>query len=344
MALPSIADLKMWVGSLLTKDDWNYNFSQLVSWLADGTSDIVVNSVKATNGIDMNGAQISNIGAATSGSQAINLDQAETLLNRSSNYYPFSVASGKVDVYGNSAYLAYESSQIVVYGGNTNPDLVCVQSDGTIESVTSNTTLSKPAANGTYHIIKEKGQSITITASSSNKVTIGKVQPTSDTTVGDYFLNNSVIPFQGRKLTADGWEDVDFCYIGTATVDGDDVTLKTFDYNYNRFDVNIAPESGVMLRPDYSKAIGVEYSSGDAVGFNGWLGVDAKFSASSKIEKFCINNIPVFIGRGGTDGGIVDACGGVVLVSENDVITWELTYGTSLNTVTFYKMPFAGGQ
>ena len=196
MALPSIADLKMWVSTLLTKDDWNYNFSKLVSWLADGTSDIVVNSIKSENGLDLDGSQISNIGTATEGSQAVNLDQALTILNRTSYYYPFSVASGKVDNDGNADFLQKDSdTQVTVLAGNVNPDLVVIQSDGTVESVTSNTVLTVPATDGTYHIIKEKGQSISITSGSSTKVTIDKKLPSSQNT-GDYFLDNSTVPFK----------------------------------------------------------------------------------------------------------------------------------------------------
>ena len=168
MAIPVITALKMWVGTLFTKDDWDFNFSQIVSWLSDGNSDLVVNTVKATNGLDLDGAQITNLGTATSGSQAVTLDQATTLLNRTSYYYPFSVASGKVDSDGNAAYLQKDSdTQVTVLGGNVNPDLVCISSDGTVESVTSNTVLTVPATDGTYYIVKEKGQSITITTGSA---------------------------------------------------------------------------------------------------------------------------------------------------------------------------------
>ena len=236
MALPSIADLKMWVGTLLTKDDWNYNFSQLVSWLADGTSVIVVNSIKSTNGIDLDGSQISNIGAATEGSQAVNLDQALTILNRTSYYYPFSVASGKVDNDGNSAYLQKDSdTQVTVLGGNVNPDLVCIQSDGTVESVTSNTVLTVPVTDGIYHIIKEKGEAISITTGSANKVTIGKAFPSSQNT-GDYFLDNSVSPFKGYKYGISGWEETPFCYLGYVTVSSGTATVTKQAYNNNNYD------------------------------------------------------------------------------------------------------------
>ena len=239
MALPTINDLKMWVGTLFTKDDWDYNFSHIVSWLADGTSDIVVNSVKATNGIDLDGAQIINVGAATSGSQAVNLDQATTLLNRTSYYYPFSVASGKVDSNGNAAYLQKDSdTQVTVLAGNVNPDLVCVQSDGTVESVTSNTVLTVPVTNGTYYIVKEKGQAITLTTGSANNITVGKKFPSTQNT-GDYFLNNAGVPFVGYKYGISGWEETPFCYLGFVTVSGGVATVTTFNYNDNRFDVNI---------------------------------------------------------------------------------------------------------
>ena len=115
MALPSITDLKFWVGQLFTKDDWDYNFSKIVSWFADGNADIIVNSIKASNGIDMDGSQFKNLKPATSGDQAVNLDQATTLLNRTSYFYPFSVASGKVDSNGNAAYLQKDSdTQVTV--------------------------------------------------------------------------------------------------------------------------------------------------------------------------------------------------------------------------------------
>ena len=238
MAVPIITALKMWAGTLFTKDDWDFNFSQIVSWLADGNADLVVNTIKTTNGIDLDGAQISNLGAATTGSQAITLDQANTILNRSSYYYPFSVASGKVDSNGDAAYLQKDSdTQVTVLAGNVNPDLVCIMSDGTIESVTSNTVLTVPGTDGTYHIIKEKEEAITITAGSSGLVTVGKAFP-STSNIGDYFLDNSVVPFVGYKYTTSGWTETPFCWLGDVTVSSGTATVKQFPYNDNRYDVN----------------------------------------------------------------------------------------------------------
>lgn len=341
MALPSIADLKMWVGVLLTKDDWDYNFSKLVSWLADGESDIVVNSIKATNGIDMDGSQISNVGAATSGSQVITLDQAETLLNRTGYYVPFSVASGKVDSNGNSAYLQKDSdTQVTVLAGNVNPDLVCIQSDGTVESVTSNTILTVPATDGTYYIIKEKGEEITLTTGTANKITIDRKFPSSQNT-GDYFLDNSVVPFKGYKYGTSGWAETPFCYLGYVTVDSGTATVKGFDYNYNRYDANSAKDSinlfGKLLTPDYSKAVTVVNSSGSGshnIDWDGWLAFDLYCNQNS--AKFQTYIDGVMVGATASDEG--DRAAGVVLVNNGSVVSWN-----GSQTIIIKKIPFVGG-
>ena len=254
MAIPKLSDLKFWVGTLFTKDDWDFNFSQLVSWLADGDSDLVVGSIKSTNGVDLDGAQIRNVGAATEGSQAINLDQALTLLNRSSNYYPFSVASGKVDSNGQAAYIQKDSdTQVTILAGNTNPDLVCVSSDGTIESVTSNTVLTVPVNDGKYYILKEKENAITITTGASTKLTINKKFPTSPN-IGDYYLDNSSIPFIGYKYTVSGWEEVSFCYLGFVTVSSGAATTYTPNYNDNWFDFNLKSNGWVLVNQQVGNA------------------------------------------------------------------------------------------
>lgn len=338
MALPSIADLKMWVGTLFTKDDWDYNFSQIVSWLAGGNSDLVVNSIKAENGIDLDGAQISNLGAATTGSQAVTLDQATTLLNRSSYYYPFSVASGKVDNNGNAAYLQKDSdTQVTVLAGNVNPDLVCVQSDGTIESVTSNVTLTVSTADGVYNIVKEKGKSITITA---GNVTEGILSHTELTpSIGDYYCENSVVPFKGWKYTADGWENVEFCHLGYVTVDTNVATVTTFAYNDNNFDVN--KQSLEMILPDYDNGIAISssintYTCPD----NGYFSM-CKLTGASYYN-LRLNDVP--IGNACYQNYVASGC--FFPVFKGDVITCFL--GNSDTPANFsgtcYFYPFKGAK
>ena len=327
MAIPVITALKMWVGTLFTKDDWDFNFSQIVSWLSDGNSDLVVNTVKATNGLDLDGAQITNLGTATSGSQAVTLDQATTLLNRTSYYYPFSVASGKVDSNGNAAYLQKDSdTQVTVLGGNVNPDLVCIQSDGTIESVTSNTVLTVPATDGTYYIVKEKGQSITITTGSANKITIDKKFPSSQNT-GDYFLDNSVCPFVGYKYGISGWEETPFCYLGYVTVSSGVATVTTFIYNDNYFDVN--RQNLDMLMPDYTA--GVSITSGNAVPSDGIIVIDAACN-QGYYRRVNVNGTEIF--SCGPDANT--SVSASYPVSSGDVITH--------NAASVYFYPLKGEQ
>lgn len=277
MGLPSINDLKLWVGTLFTKDDWDFNFSQLVSWLADGTSDLVINSLKATNGIDLDGARISNVGTATSGSDAISLDQANSLLNRSSYYYPFSVASGKVDTStGKANYITKNSdTEIVIEAGNTNPDLVCIMSDGTIESVTSDVTLTVPGADGTYYIIKEKGSAIALTGGSA-KVTISPIAPTSPS-IGDYWLDNSVVPFIGRKSDG-GWINAGtiqpFCYLGYVKVSSGVATVYTPNYNDNCFDFNSCSNGWVLIDEEVNNSTSIGTTT---AAISNWLPNDGSY-------------------------------------------------------------------
>mgnify|MGYP003288209970 CR=1 FL=1 len=345
MAIPAITALKMWVGTLFTKDDWDFNFSQIVSWLADGTGDLVVNTVKATNGMDLDGAQITNLGAATSGSQAVTLDQANTLLNRTSYYYPFSVASGKVDSNGDAAYLQKDSdTQVTVLAGNVNPDLVCVASDGTIESVTSNIVLTVPATDGTYYIVKEKEQSITITTGSANKITIGKTFPSSQNT-GDYFLDNSTVPFKGYKYGLSGWEDTPFCYLGYVTVSSGSATVTTFSYNDNRFDVN--KQSLDLAMPDYSakvsRSAGTTYSATE----NGYVYIysstSAVFTGTKELISLTItdelNGTISFINRAYGEGTNARNTF-LVPIKKGDKYRFTTDSGVSL---TAYFIPLVGG-
>lgn len=337
MAVPVITALKMWAGTLFTKDDWDFNFSKIVSWLADGDSDIVVNTLKTTNGIDLDGAQISNLGAATTGDQAVNYDQALTLLNRTSYYYPYSIASGKVNASGKASYLQKDSNtQVTVLAGNTNPDLVCIMSDGTVETVTSNTVLTVPATNGIYLIVKEKGQPITI-GSVPATVHIGYTKPSSPT-VGMYYCDCSVVPFQGWKYTGNGWEEVDFCYLGHVTVSsGTATTYIDYNYNDNRFDVNINNISLVdnVRNIDYTSGVSVTLPTSGAkytAPYDG-IYITSVYKNNSYCHLFINNTETSYYYKDNADGS-THVCFYVPL-SKGDIIYW----GTSLNTDSskFYK-------
>ena len=320
MALPSISDLKLWVGTLFTKDDWDFNFTKIVSWFSDGSADLVVNSIRSTNGIDLDGSQLTNVGTATSGSSAINLDQAQTLLNRTSYYYPFSLASGRVNSSGNSAFLQKDSdTQVTVLAGNTNPDLVVIQSDGTVESITSNYILTVETADGTYNIVKEKEGSPIIT---SGEVTIGKTFPGSPN-AGDYFLDNSIVPFVGYKYNAEGgWVNTPFCHLGYVTKTSGNATVYPFDYNNNRFDINIYNLTG-FIEPDYDNGIIHDIGSATSATFtapaDGLIWISVKSSGSGSISNATINGNVVMQAKG-IGSGYTHVNYGTFLVSKGDVI------------------------
>ena len=340
MAVPAITALKMWVGSILTKDDWNFNFNQIVEWLSGGSSDLIVNSIKTENGLDLDGSKISNVGVAVSGTDAINLDQAETLLNRAGAYYPFSVASGKVDSNGESDYLSVSNDEITVLAGGVNPDLVCIQSDGTIESVTSNTILTKPGSDGTYNIIKEKGQAITLTAGS---ITQGREKPASPS-IGDYYCDDSVVPFKGWKCKTAGWdEEQEFCYLGTVTVSSGVATVKTVRYNNNGFDVN--KQSTSLLTFDLDNKIQV--SSGQVSTEQSYTCPDDGYilyknvlgSASTDNGYIALNGENVVFMKASATS-YASSGNGSFLVNKGDVITYKLPYSgnTSDSTIDFVPM------
>ena len=48
MAIPNITDLTVFTGTPLTSTDWLNNFTKIVNYLADGTSDLNINSVTLT--------------------------------------------------------------------------------------------------------------------------------------------------------------------------------------------------------------------------------------------------------------------------------------------------------
>lgn len=327
MAIPSISDLKTWVGTLLTKDDWDFNFNKIVSWLSDGNSDIVVGSVRAENGLDMAGSKITNVGAATTGSDAVSYDQAQTLLNRTSYFYPYSIASGKVDANGLPNYLQKDSdTQVTVLAGNTNPDLVVIQSDGTVESVTTNTVVNVPTTNGIYNIVKEKGNTPVIT---SGVITVGPDFPESQN-AGDYYLNNGIKPFVGYKYDAvEGWVKTPFCHIGTVKVNSNVATVGTFNYNNNHYDL-----TAFNFAPDYKKGISKSWNTDITAEQSGYVYAYSANTDSSSASTLYINGTsfqisPIIGDNVGRDNLFMP-------VKKGDI--YKATGGYSEKTLIFYPL------
>lgn len=308
MAKPSISDLKFWVGTLFTKNEWDYNFSKIVGWFSDGSADLVVNTITTENGIDLNGSRLTNVGAATSGTDAVNLDTAETLLLRSSYYDLFTVCSGKEDASGNSAYLQKDSdTQVTILAGNVNPDLTVCQSDGTVETLTSNTVLTVGAADDTYYIIKEKGEDPIITSANFG---IGKALPSSDIGAGDYFLDNSSIPFKGYKYDAvEGWVLTPFCYMGTVEKVSGSATVSTPKYDDNSYNLNVYNATLLgypNLVDGVSKAANVTHTADS----NGWVKISTTANGPTSSHQLYINGVEVWrvgfvSGTGNVQGGSI---------------------------------------
>lgn len=292
MAKPSISDLKFWVGTLFTKNEWDYNFSKIVSWFADGTADLVVNSITSENGIDLNGSRLTNVGAATTGTDAVNLDTAQTLLNKTSYFDLFSVSSGKEDASGNSAFLQKDSdTQVTVLAGNVNPDLTLCQSDGTVETLTSNTVLTVGAGDDTYYIIKEKGEDVIIT---SGNFGVGKVLPSSDMAAGDYFLDNSTVPFKGYKYDSlSGWVETAFCYLGKVEKSSGTATVYPVSFDDNGYNLNIYNASLLgypNLVNGVSKAANVTHTADS----NGWVKISTTAAGPTSSHQLYINGVEVW--------------------------------------------------
>lgn len=72
MAVPSISDLKTYIGTLINNTYWNYNFTKLVSWLTDSTADLTFQSFNINANSSMGNAKITNLGDPTSSTDAAN--------------------------------------------------------------------------------------------------------------------------------------------------------------------------------------------------------------------------------------------------------------------------------
>jgi len=92
--------------------------------------------------------------------------------------------------------------------------------------------------------------------------------------------------------------------------------------------------------PNYANAIAVNYSKGSAVGFNGWLAVLFSSGATDTQVIIKINSIPIGGIGTGSNGGATDTSACIAIVSSTDTITWT----GNVSSISFYKIPFLGGE
>ena len=91
--------------------------------------------------------------------------------------------------------------------------------------------------------------------------------------------------------------------------------------------------------PNWSSAVSFTPSSGDAVGFNGWLQCEISSGYANTACTASINGVVICKTSSGSSSGIPDASASVVMVKSTDVITMSHPEITTLK-----KIPFAGGS
>ena len=72
MAIPSISDFQLYIGTLLNNNNWNANFTKVVNYLSNGTYDFVYNSFTVSSNSSMGNARILNVGTPTVSTDAAN--------------------------------------------------------------------------------------------------------------------------------------------------------------------------------------------------------------------------------------------------------------------------------
>lgn len=315
MTVPNLADLRTWDGTAFNQNDWDYNMTVLVNYLSNSLSDLEVNSVTAENGFDASNARIKNVLPAVDGTDAVNYDQVQTILNQNSVYVPFTVASGKVNASGLSAYIQKDSdTQITLLAGATNPDLTLVLSDGTIETLTSNVVLTVGGADDTYYIIKPKGES---TVLSSANLSIGAVFPSTPVD-GDYFLDISTTPFVGYKYASvGGWSNVEFGYLGYVVKSSGTATVTTLPYN------------PTVSFTNYKNPISKTWNTSYTADVDGWIFVSS-VTTTTVFSTLTINSLVVWNNSGSSAG---DLNTGFIPIAKGS--TYIATGGASSQVIKF---------
>lgn len=134
--------------------------------------------------------------------------------------------------------------------GGSYPDLALTFADKSQEILTSLASITGLTTNGTYTVLKEKGQNPIAVLSS--KVGQGKTFPTSFAN-GDYFCLTAT-ELQTYKSISGEWVEIQYIVLGSLIVSSGVISsVKTNQFNQNGYDVNVYSQGYRM--PDYDKAI-----------------------------------------------------------------------------------------
>lgn len=227
---------------------------------------------------------------------------------------------------GNSDILSYSGTTLSFKVGTTYDDLLVTYADKSQETLTSLANITGLSTNGSYIVLKEKGDNPV--AILSTKVTQGKTFPTSPTD-GDYHCLTAT-DLKSYKRVSGAWVEAQYVPIGTVTVAGSVITVVTTNlYNQNGYDVNIQTQG--YRFPGYSNPIS-KSNSGFTATADGWLAYSIHTVNGNGYVVVYINGQNV--GYCGGDGSNLNA--GCVPISKGDVVTTYIYTGHTL-TLTFYQ-------
>lgn len=157
------------------------------------------------------------------------------------NKISFALNSGQVDASGNADLLAGTTSTTLSFkvdDGTTYKPLQVTYADGSQEVLTSLTSITGLSTNGSYEVLKIKGQNpITVATSAQFSVTQGKTFPVAPVD-GDYHCLTAT-GLQTYKRVSGEWVETQYVKIGGCIV-ASNVILSVYNENYNQngYDVN----------------------------------------------------------------------------------------------------------
>ncbi len=201
---------------------------------------------------------------------------------------PYAVNSGRKNVDGYAEFIEKtDDSSIKLLAGNTNPATIMTYSDGSIESIESDLTIGSISDDGTYIVIKEKGQNPVLT---TNEITECFKAP-SNPENGDLWLDIGVKPYKPYKYDGSAWQECQFVKLGEVTKTSGTLEVPvSYAFNRQLFVENIDIPSvggyqslalntlGIKLNPDDVNLSLVcvtannGYNVGDEIPFYGYAG------------------------------------------------------------------------
>lgn len=202
MAIPNISDYITWTGTPFINDDWDSNFQTTVNHLADGTSDLVVNTVTANNGFDAQNSKITNVADGTESSDGINYGQLLDSTSQASAFVVYAVNSATRDSNGYANFINKVSDTEISFDLTENIEIT--YPDGTRDVLSTLNNITGISTDGTYIIYYTKGGGAVAQASTFT-FTEGYTFPSSPA-VNDVHLDISSKAFKQYQYNGSSWD------------------------------------------------------------------------------------------------------------------------------------------